>query len=349
MTTYQISNADLAYVKYERFHYPDPRIQKRFQVLWLKGQRYLNIEIASIVSIHRNTVKQYLDLYKTDGIEGLKRFQYNIPVSELDRHKTSIEAYFRKYPPTSVKQARHEIKRMTGIERSLNRTRAFLKRLGMKPLKTGHIPAKADPVKQKEFVENVLQPLVNQAEKGECHLLFMDGVHFVMSAFVAIVWCFERLFIKSASGRTRINLLGAVNAKTKEIISLYNDTYIKAPTVIELLKMIRKRYRKKQIYVVLDNARYQHCKLVKKMAEELKIELVFLPSYSPNLNIIERLWKLIKSEVCAAKYYENKLDFENAILDFVEELNTNKKMKTILHSRLSCNFQLFGNAQNLAA
>jgi len=349
MTTYQISETDLAYVNYERFYYPEPRIQKRFHVLWLKGQGYLNVDIASIIGIHRNTVKNYLDIYRSQGIEGLRQFHYQVPVSELAGHKLSIEAYFRKYPPISVKHARHEISRITGIERSLNRTGVFLKRLGMKPLKTGHVPAKADPEKQKEFVENVLQPLVGQAEKGECHLLFLDGVHFVMSAFVAIVWCFERLFIKSASGRNRINLLGAVNARTKEIISVYNDTYIKAPTVVELLKMIRKRYRKKQLYVVLDNARYQHCNLVKEMAKELRIELVFLPSYSPNLNIIERLWKFIKSEVCAAKYYENKLDFENAILDFVEQLNTDKKMKTILHAKLSCNFQLFTNAQNLAA
>ena len=349
MTTYQISAADSAYANYERFHYPDPRIQKRFHVLWLKSQGYSNVDISNIIDIHRNTVKAYLDLYELSGIERLKQFQYKTPLSELDDYKTSIEVYFRKYPPVSVKQARHEIKRMTGIERSLTRTRAFLKRLGMKPLKTGHIPAKADPVKQKEFVQKVLQPLVNQAQNGACHLLFMDGAHFVMSAFVAIVWCFERVFIRSASGRNRINLLGAVNAKTKEIISVYNDTYIKAPTVIELLKMIRKRYRKKPIYVVLDNARYQHCKLVKDMAKKLGIELVFLPSYSPNLNIIERLWKLIKSEVCAAKYYDSKINFENAVLDFVEQLNNNKKMKPILRSRLNCNFQLFENAQNRAA
>ncbi len=63
MTTYQISETDQAYANYERFYYPDPRIQKRFHVLWLKGQGYLNIDIAHIVSIHRNTVKTYLDLY----------------------------------------------------------------------------------------------------------------------------------------------------------------------------------------------------------------------------------------------------------------------------------------------
>lgn len=349
MTTYQISEADIAYANYERFHYLDPRIQKRLHVLWLKSQGYLNIDIASIINIHRNSVKKHLDRYKLDGIEELKRFRYRIPVSELDEHKTTIEEYFRQNPPTSVKQAREEIKRLTGIERSMNRTRVFMRRIGMKPIKTGQIPAKANPEKQKQFVENVLQPLVNQAEKGECHLLFMDGVHFVMSAFVAIVWCFERIFIKSASGRSRINLLGAIDAKTKEIIGVYNDTYIKAPTVIELLKIIRKRYRKKPIYVVLDNARYQHCNLVKEMAKQLKIELVFLPTYSPNLNIIERLWKLIKSEVCAAKYYENKLAFENAILDFVEKLNTDKEMKKILRSRITCNFQLFENEHNLAA
>lgn len=348
MTTYKISEADLAYANYERFHYPNPKIQKRFHVLWLKGQGYKNTEIARLINIHRNTVKTYLDIYKLSGIEGLKKLNYLRPVSELEEYRTKIETHFREHPPTNIKHARQQIKELTGIERSMNRTRLFLKKIGMRPLKTGHVPAKADPVKQRKFVEEVLQPLVNQAEKGECHLLFMDGVHFVMSAFVTVVWCFNRVFIKSSSGRNRINLLGAINAKTREIISVYNESYIKAPTVVELLKIIKSRYRK-QIYLVLDNARYQHCKLVKQTAKELGIELIYLPSYSPNLNIIERLWKFIKAEVCAAKYYETKLEFENAIIDFVEKLNNDKKMKKILRSRITCNFQLFDNAQNLAA
>lgn len=348
MTTYQISEADIAYAKYERFHYPDIKVQKRFHVLWLKSENFKNVDIAKIVGIHRNTVKVYLDKYKVEGLEGLKRNNYYKPESELKVHQLSIEEYFRKHPPLTVKEARKKILDLTGIERSMSRTRAFMIRIGMKPLKTGHIPAKADPERQREFVDEVLQPLINQSNKGECHLLFMDGVHFVMSAFVSLVWCFERVFIKSSSGRFRINLLGAVNAKTMELTSVYNDSYINANTVVIFLKNVRKRYRTKPIYIVLDNARYQYCNLVRETAESLNIELVYLPPYSPNLNIIERLWKFIKQEVCAGKYFENKQDFQNAILDFVESLYK-KEMRKILKPKLKCNFQFFDNAQKVAA
>ena len=111
------------------------------------------------------------------------------------------------------------------------------------------------------------------------------------------MWCFERIFIKSPSGRKRFNVLGALNAITHEVIIVTNDTYINAESVCQLLHKLAALGLSIPITLVLDNARYQKCKLVQELADSLSIELLYLPSYSPNLNLIERLWKFAHEEM----------------------------------------------------
>jgi len=89
---------------------------------------------------------------------------------------------------------------------------------------------------------------------------------------------------------------GAFNAITGPLTTVANDGYITATTVCELLRLLAKQYAGQHIVIVLDNARYQHCKLVEGLAAELGITLQSLPSYSPNLNLIERLWKFVKKK-----------------------------------------------------
>lgn len=343
-----ISEADAKAARYEFLNYPEPIVQKRMLCLRLKYRGYQNQEIADILEISRNTVGNYLALYASEGIEGLKTLNYRGPVSKLDRHQPKVEASFREQAPKSVKEARERIKKLTGVKRSLSRVRAFMKRMGMNPLATGQIPAKADPEKQKQFLEQTLQPLLQKAEDGQCHVLFLDSAHFVLAAFVAVVWCFERIFVKTAPGRFRINVIGAIHATTHKLTALYNDTYINAQTVVQLLERIAKQYTGLPIHIILDNARYQHCELVKETAHKLNINLVFLPPYSPNLNLIERLWKFVKAEVCAANYFHDAKAFQNAIVDFLNQLDR-KHIKKQLKTRLNLKFQLFDHAQNLAA
>jgi transposase len=150
-----------------------------------------------------------------------------------------------------------------------------------------------------------------------------------------------RLFIKAAAGRNRINVLGAVNAITKEVVTLSNTTYINAETIIIFLKQLKKHYGELPLKIVLDNARYQHCELVEKAAKELNITLLFLPSYSPNLNIIERLWKFTKKTILYAKYYETPYKFHMAINGFFQTVN--QKYNTDLKNILTLNFQFFEN------
>jgi transposase len=169
--------------------------------------------------------------------------------------------------------------------------------------------------------------------------MFMDAAHFVWQLYMGVLWCISRIFIQAASGRTRINVLGAYDPIKNELVKIVNRSYINAQTVIELLEKIRAIHIGELITVVLDNAKYQRCKAVTEKAEELHIELLFLPTYSPNLNLIERLWRFVKKECLYSKYYKSANDFESAILNCLDDINIGKKHK--LKTLMTLKFQLF--------
>ena len=216
-----------------------------------------------------------------------------------------------------------------------------MKHHGLRYIKTGHIPAKADTEKQQQWVKTTLEPAIQEAKNGDCHLLFMDAAHFILGPYLCALWCIARLFVKASSGRNRINVLGAVDAITKEIITMSNTTFISAQTIVSFLLQLRQHYGDMPLKIVLDNARYQHCKLVEETAKELNIALLFLPSYSPNLNIIERLWKFAKKTILYAKYYETPAKFHLAITDFFQGIN--QKYNHELKNIMTLKFQFFKN------
>jgi|SRR5688572_3585895 len=168
-----------------------------------------------------------------------------------------------------------------------------------------------------------------------------------MSAFLGFLWCFQRIFIRSPSGRQRFNVLAALHAITHETITVCNDAYINAACVCELLRKIKDAYSDIMITLVMDNARYQRCKIVIELANELGIEIMFLPPYSPNLNLIERLWKFVKKKCLYSKRYENFTAFKEAIYGCIS--NAHVKHKEELDTLLTLNFQTFKKEQIMAA
>jgi transposase len=134
-------------------------------------------------------------------------------------------------------------------------------------------------------------------------------------------------------------VLGALNAMTHELVMVTNDTYITAESVCELLRRLAMLHLAVPITLVLDNARYQKCSLVSALASQLNIELLYLPAYSPNLNLIERLWKFVKKKVLYSKYYADFDAFRNAITDCLNQTHTTHKKE--LDSLLTLNFQAF--------
>lgn len=183
------------------------------------------------------------------------------------------------------------------------------------------MPAKANPVEQKKFIDETLLPIIDQAKSGSVELFFMDASHFVMGGFPGRVWSLVRRFVKTSSGRKRYNVLGALNFVTGCMETVCNNTYITATQVVEMLEMLATKCHL-PIHIVLDNVPYQKCQLVKDAAKRLSIELHYLPTYSPNLNLIERVWKFVKGRVLNSAYFETFDVFCENIMGCVNNLHT---------------------------
>lgn len=343
MSGLKFSEEDRKILNYERFHHPHPRVQLKMEVLWLKSQNLPVKLICKLANISPNTSRTYCKQYQSGGVERLKEINFNQPKSELESHQMAIRQYLELNPPANVNQAAQQIEKLTGIKRSPSQIRKFLKSIGMRCLKVGAIPAKADPDEQEEYKRDKLQPRLEEAKRGERAVLFVDAAHFVMGAFLGMIWCFQRIFIKSPSGRKRFNVLGALNAITHEVILVTNDSYITAIQVCELLQKLKELRLSIPITLVLDNARYQKCRVVQDLAKSLEIELLYLPTYSPNLNLIERLWKFVKKKCLYGKYYEDFTQFSSAISGCLNDAHLQHKKE--LDSLLTLRFQHFDKAQ----
>jgi len=156
MINIEFTEEEMKALDYERYHHPHPSVQRRIEALWLKSQNISHKQICKFTGISSNTLTGYLRKYKKCGIEGLKEVKFYQPQSELRKYTTTIEAYFREHPPASVKEAMAKIEELTGIKRSENRVREFLKSIGMAPHKVGTIPAKADLEEQERFIKEEL-------------------------------------------------------------------------------------------------------------------------------------------------------------------------------------------------
>jgi transposase len=302
----------------ERFHPPHPRVQLKMEVVYLKSQGLPHRDICRLARISENTLRSSLRQFQEGGVERLKRTDWEGTESELDGHREALEEPFRNHPPRSTAQAAAEIERITGVRRGLTQVRKFLKGLGLKYRKLGMIPAKADADEQAESLDEKLWPRPRKAQRLRRAVCFVDAAHFVHGAFLGYLWCFVRLLVRGPSGRKRFNVLGAIDAVTHELTTVVNDTVIDAAAVCELLRRLSARYAGRPVRLVLDNARYQECEVVRLLAAELKIELLYLPSYSPNLNLIERLWKFVKKEVLSGRYYEDFARFQAAIVECLD-------------------------------
>ena len=200
---------------------------------------------------------------------------------------------------------------------------------------------------QREFLTTELQPTLDAAQVGIGHVFFVDAAHFVFGTFLCCLWSIARIFVRAASGRQRFNVLGAWNAITRDLIAITNTTVVNTDTMCDLLRKITAEQLIGPITVVLDNARYQRNQVVQSLAAELGIRLLFLPSYSPNLNLIERLWGFAKRQSVYGKYHATFASFRAAIEATLASLSTThaNKLKTLM----TLTFQEFDEVSLLAA
>lgn len=326
-----------------------PNLTRRIRTRLLVVHSYINgtekEAIAKMLCISKKSVKKYIDTYKNNGVNELLEGNPYRPKSELEHYKDAIKKDLEENPCATINECVERIKQLTGLKRSPTQVTVFMKKMGFKHLKTGQIPSKANPVKQREFLENDLEPKLEEARTGERKIFFVDASHFVMGVFLTCLWSISRIFVRSSSGRQRFNVLGALDPFSQELITITNDSYINSDSVCELLRKTHEVYKNKSIKItmVMDNARYQRCKKVIELAEELKIELLFLPTYSPNLNLIERLWKFVKKECLYAQYYDTFDKFKENIEECLNEVNGKHRDK--IKSLITLNFQVFDDVK----
>jgi transposase len=209
------------------------------------------------------------------------------------------------------------------------------------------VPGKASFTLQKEFLQTYREMKERLGAKD--HIYFSDATHTTHNTKPSYGWIKKGkkndVYIKSNTGRKRLNLLGALNIGDKQTVVIERET-IDTEAIIALLEGVTKRQKQGKIYVIMDNAKYHHSRIVKSwLLHHPRVKLVFLSPYSPNLNIIERLWRFFHMKITNNHYFETFKEFKDATSFFFHNL---KDYQTELDSLLTESFQTLPLVANLS-
>lgn len=304
----------------------------KINAIILLGSGWEIDEVATALLLDDETLRSYIKKYKAYGIEGILKTNYRGSECQLNEEQL---CKLRKELDTNIHTVTDSIidfiKREFSIEYSKSGITDFLHRLGYVYKKPKLVPGKMDTQAQEEFIDYYEDFMLNKSPDTE--VFFADGVHPEHNTTAAYGWIKkgEERPLKTNSGRQRINIHGALNIETLETVIVENEK-VNSESTIELLEKIEEACpASPKIYVILDNARYHYSALVKEYLTTSRIELIFLPTYSPNLNLIERLWRFFKKKVLHNTYYETFKEFKASCMNFFEGIDAYKnELKALL-------------------
>lgn len=317
---------------------PTRRFADKLKALLLLDKGLSCIEVGEILLLDDDTVRKYRNQYFAQGVESLlednnKGSQPYLSIAQLEE----LDKHLEENVYSDSKGISYWVATNFNVKYTASGILSLLKRMGFVYKKPVLTPCKANIEKQEEFVAEYSELKSNLSEKGQIY--FVDGVHPQHNTIANYGWIKKgkTKHLKTNNGRQRTNINGALNLATKEVLYV-EDERINAQTMIALLKQILKSQKEGKIHIILDNAKYYHAILVKDfLADNPRIVLHFLPPYSPNLNIIERLWHILKKEVVYNKFYQLFSDFKSAVNNFFK----NKIwMEKEFENMLTDNFQI---------
>ena len=325
----------------EEFHRAclDKKTADRIKAILLIADGFTYPQIEKILLLDQRTLNRYKKIYTLQGIDGLVANNYQgreckLSEEQIKQFKEELDS--RLY--TRAEAVCEYVLKTFEISYTAKGMVQTLRRLGYRYKKTTIVPGKMDPEKQEKFAKKYKRRYKNLS-KDEI-VYFMDGTHPTYNSHAGYGWIAvgKRFAIKSQDGRKRLNLLGAYNPKTGEPLVREYET-LNQESTIDFLYYLKALNEKKKIHIILDNVRYQYAKAVKEVAKELKIRLVYLPGYSPNLNLIERYWGYLKKKVLVNTYYETFDQFKASILRFVN--SKSKKLRKAILKYIPEKFHLF--------
>lgn len=338
MNKLTLTSAEIIALKQAHRACKDKRAADRIKAIYSLGTGFSVEDVVKILMLDEETLRNYVKRYQKGGINALITDHYKGSFSKLSVVQLyELNAHLEQNTYLTVEAIIAYIEEEYDVLYSVSGMTDLLHRLKFTYKKSKLVPAKADKEKQKQFLTQLEELRKNKDVSDP--ILYMDGVHPQHNTMLAYGWIKKGKdnIIKSNTGRQRININGALDADTHAVITREDDS-INALSTIALLEQVEANYPLAVIiYVICDNAKYYRSKLVGKFLETSKIQLVFLPSYSPNLNLIERLWKFMKKKVLYNKYYEKFDTFKEVTLGFFENI---QQYKPELDSLLTNNFQL---------
>ena len=353
LTAPTISKKDLKFIDKNRINYREKPIRIRLSILWFSTKFDCAMDIAEFSGCSLRHVFNVIKSYNQGGLTAILNYDKNKPTSELEPYADLIKKNLEENPPASAKEIKDRIRKLTGINKSVSQVINFIKSIGMKYLKPSMIPMGKNEVsleeksqRQKEFASNVLDSHIKDHNDGKCKLLFMDASHIQIACMLGCIWCFVKKYVPALPLRGRVNIIGAVSPHGEDFIYDISQSSVNQEAIISFLRKLSAKFKGDDIRVVLDNASYHHAIAVKDLASELGITLVFLPVASPNLNIIERLWKFIKGKFLKNQVFVHLDELEMVLSNRLKTLR--KKYKNDLRRLLTTNFQLFdGGVQSV--
>lgn len=321
----------------------DTKIKKiyiRYSIILLLDDGYSYSQISSILGINEKMVQRVVKLHEEAGVEGLSAFYYKGRSSYLSgKQEHVLQNELREHLHKDTKEIQYFIQSRFKINMTRSAIAMMLGRIGFVYKKTKILPGKADGEAQKLFAAKLVK-LKSRLTTDET-LYFIDGVHPSYNTRAAHGWIEKgkEYNMPSNTGRQRLNINGAMNGEDPTDIVVDFADMINAQSTIRLFEKIEaKNPFKNKVYVIGDNARYYNSKLLKEwLNKHPRIKYLPLPPYSPNLNLIERLWGFMYRERINNFYFETYDKFRKSIIEFFKNIGD---WKEALNSLITWKFQI---------
>ncbi len=298
------------------------KIADRLRVIWYKAEGYPHHVIAHLLQLHLNSVTHYLQRYVSGGLDAVCATHYDAPKPKLTaQQQEMLKLELRSCIYNTSQQVIAWVQEQFGVSYSISGMHHLLRKLGFSYKKNRLVPSKADPEAQRQFVQWFEK--LRKALGPDDRIYFGDAAHVKHNAEAGYAWSAvgEPHLIPTNTGRQRYNVLGAYCSQTHEHLFILTEENIRQDSIIELLKQLRGKHPGDgKLYLILDNASYNRAKRVQAQANASGIVLKFQPPYSPNLNLIERMWKFMRKKLFKDKYSASFELFKAQLDDFFGNL-----------------------------
>lgn len=317
----------------------EKRQADRIKAILLLNKGWSYEAIAEALMIDDYTLRRWYGYYVEGGIDYLLKDEYKGGEPKLNIEQVKeLTTHLQSRIYLSAKEICHYVKKHYEVEFTIKGMTSMLHRLEFTYKKPKQLPGKSDKKAQQEFIKEYEQ--IKVSKNPEDKIIFIDAVHPLHNSQPAFGWIKkgEEQALPANTGRMRVNINGAYDIQYHDV-TIQEDESINAQSTIALFEKLLKKYPSVILYLIVDNARYYRSKKVQEfVAQHSRLKLKFLPPYSPNLNLIERLWKFFKKKVTYNKYYEKYDVFRDKCTDFFENIG---QYKSELQTLMTENFYVF--------